>query len=225
MGSNRALVAGKKVAIFDVCDTLYDANTTAGFIEFVGRRADDSQILRIWRRWTSRTSPAFYVGAVAARLFSVDVARKRLIGSLRGFHRQELQRLARDYAAGPLVERENRRLHERLAEHRRAGERIILLSSSLDVVVEAIAAKLGAQFEASRLQFVDDVCTGKLKLDLTGRKRAHALRLCGPNTEFHVYTDNRSDLDLLALATGMTIVLPRGRRRRWARLDCEYIEL
>jgi phosphoserine phosphatase len=102
----------------------------------------------------------------------------------------------------------------------------MLMSSSIDLVVSQIAAQLNTEYRSSVLQFDGDLCTGRLSTDLTGKKAGELGKLAGQATARWVYTDNRSDKDLVLRASQATIVLPRGGGQdRWAGDACEYISL
>jgi phosphoserine phosphatase len=122
--------------------------------------------------------------------------------------------------AGKLV----KPVHERLQEHLRCGDRVLLASSSLDLIIAPVARCLGVEWVASQLEFANDICTGRLATDLTGRKPPALAALLTPGVSLHVYTDNRSDRDLLNLADQRTVIVPRSSKRgRWAGEDCEYL--
>lgn len=214
------------IAVFDVCDTLFSTNTTTGFLRFHAERTNNRRELRILRRWTSRSSPAFYVGALSYKLAGWDIGRTRVIGTLRGHSRTELKAAAECYARDELNRQIVAPVHDRVEEHLQRGDRVILASSSLDIVVAAIARDLGVEWLASELGFLDDTCTGRLVKDLTGRKPAAVSSIIPAGAHLHVYTDNRSDGALLRMAVRCTIILPAGSRsERWAGEDCEYLAL
>jgi len=216
----------KQIAIFDVCDTLFRTNTTLGFLRFFADRMGDAAASAVIRRWTSRRSPAFLAGALAYRLFDQDIARTRVIRTLHGYTREQLQAAGDDYVRVELASQLVGPVHERLCEHRRRGERVILASSSLDVVISAVARELKTEWVASELGYADGRCTGKLVTDLTGRKPAALAPLLQDAASLHVYTDNRSDRALLQMADCCTIILPAGSNgRRWAGEDCDYLAL
>lgn len=218
--------SGRRLVIFDLCDTLYDVNTTVGFVDYYQSAQQAQHIARTLRRWSSKASPWFYLGAIADRFFGADLARRRIIGALAGEPRTKLAAAAADYARNILSERANEPLHDRLTAHIAAGDHVMLLSSSLDVVVGEIAALLGVDYRASKLGFDGDRCTGKLKRDLTGRKSAAIRDLLEGGISLSVYTDNRTDRDLVAIADRAAIVVPRGKPLvRWGGQSCEYIRL
>lgn len=214
----------RPVAVFDVCDTLFRTNTTLGFLRFFAARAGDAAMSEVFRRWTSRSMPGFYAGALAYRLLGWDLARGRLLRLLKSRTVDELQVAANDYAATELASQRVQPVHDRLLEHRKRGDRVILASSSLDVVISAIARRLEVEWVASELGYEHGRCTGKLVRDLTGRKPAALTALLDRSASLHVYTDNRSDKTLLQMAERCTIILPAGPKgRRWAGEDCEYL--
>ena len=215
----------KWTAVFDVCDTLFSANTTLDFLRFHAQRSGDVKLNRALERWTARSSPAFYAGALALRLLHRDIGRTRIIAALHGSPRDELERAARDYVRESLSARSVQPVHERLRQHLARGDRVILASSSLDLVIAPVAKSLGVEtWVASELGFRDGRCTGRLVHDLTGRKSQAIAGILEASEAIHVYTDNRSDRDLLALADRRTVILPSGSRRgRWAGKDCEYV--
>ncbi|MCL6697365.1 haloacid dehalogenase-like hydrolase [Sphingomonas sp. NSE70-1] len=218
--------SASRLVIFDVCDTLYDANTTIGFIRYYQSRHASGALAKALSRWLDRGSPFFYAGAAAHHLLGWDVARQRIIAALDGEPRSRLTDAAFQYVRDILPASANQPIHDRLKAHQEAGDRVILMSSSIDLVVSQIAAVLDTEYRASVLEFDDDLCTGRLAADLTGRKADQLRGLAGPGIETWVYTDNRSDKNLVASVGRATIVLPRGRRQdRWAGDNCEYISL
>lgn len=220
-------MATRALAIFDVCDTLYAANTTVAYLDHLASSGDHPAVARAIDRWTSRRSPSFWVGAVAHRLLGWDVARERLVASLRGEARDTLEAAARDFAANVLPALVNAPLIDQLEAHRAAGDRVMLVSSSLDVVIAAIASRLGAEFAASTLGFRNGRSTGKIIRDVTGKKDDIVRDLDGVKpSHLVVYTDNRTDLALVRLADRATIVIPHGRRdEQWGGADVDTIRL
>lgn len=182
----------KPLVVFDLCDTLYAENSTAGFLRFTGHPKTC---------WPT--------------LPGLDLARRRMIAMLRGARKSELEQWADRYAAEWLPRRENAEVLDRLRAHRDQGDRIAILSAGIDIVVAAVARRLGVDYAASRLAFAGEQCTGRLATDLTGRKLPVALDLAA-GARWIAYSDNRSDRALLRAANEAFIVIPRGRATpRW----------
>jgi HAD superfamily phosphoserine phosphatase-like hydrolase len=198
------------LAIFDVCGTLYDENTTYGFLSFFHQRIGSDAFQRLNARWMGRTSPFFYLGALSYRLRGLDIARSHLVASLRGVPEADLVAASEAYAETVLPRRKNQPLIERLERHRAAGDRIVLISNSLDFVIAGIAKTLQVEFRASKLGFAEGLCTGRIEVDLTGRKASLLPSLTaglGPGKHVYVYTDNLSDRDLIERADQAAIVI------------------
>lgn len=192
------------IVIFDLCDTLVADNTTVGFLRLMGQR--HPQVARALDHWTRRGSPRYWIGAIAYRL-GRDLARERLVASLAGLSRAAIEAGAADYAAS-LGQRVNAAVIARLEAHRAAGERVMILSSSLDPVVGAIARTFGVEGRGSMLGYDGDRATGRLESDLTGAKLG-VVRDEGRDL-VAAYSDNRTDLGLLRAARRGVLVVPRG---------------
>lgn len=217
----------KTLVVFDVCDTLYKENTTFGFIRFLHK---DNLVFHVVdtvfsRRW----SPIYVLLAVLYRMTGCDIARHAIVAWLRGWDPDRLRYEANCYVKALLADRVVVETHRRLHGHKADGDRVILVSASLDVVVAAIAAQLGVDWRATSLEFSGGRCTGRIGYDLTGRKAdvAETLQVEGAErTRLVVYTDNLSDCDLVKAADEAVIVLPRGRNREvWRGIQAEYMQL
>lgn len=216
----------RPIAIFDVCGTLYQENTTRGFLTYFHQTKASRAYGRTEWMWTSTFSPIFYFGAIAYRWLGRDLARQMLLRSLAGVPRATIVEAARDYVATVLPAKRIEPLHAKLREHREAGDRVVLVSNSIDVVIEQIAQALGVEWRASEIGFAGDRCTGRLQTDLTGRKSAELVRL-DPyrKSPLLVYTDNRSDIDLVREADFATIILPpNGSKSAWRTDRIEFLE-
>lgn len=171
--------------IVDLCGTIVRENTTHEFLRALDR--DEGR----WRRSAllSRGGLAF------GNLLPALDHRGRLVASLRGIERGELQRQASVYAHDAL----RRAARVNLLERIRANPDVVLASASIDVVVAAFASALNIpRWVATQLQYdASGRCTGTIQLDATGRKRVLVERLLGQALCGHaVVTDNLEDEDL-----------------------------
>jgi phosphoserine phosphatase len=215
------------LAVFDLCDTLVAENTTVGFLRFYAEATGTAALKRALSRWTSRRSPFFYLGAAAHRLAGVDLGRRRMLAALAGERKDSLREQAGIYAGNLLKHGGNKVVLDRLRALEKAGAEVIIVSSSIDIVVAAIASTIGTNYLASELEFAGERCTGRLTRDLTGNKLA-ALRDAGllSGRSVHVFTDNRTDRSLVHAADRATIIIPGGKKaEHWAGAGCDYIQL
>jgi len=224
-GSDAPSGSAPTCVVFDVCNTLYDENTTFGFVRFYNAG-------RNWRRLVAvlvsrRASPLYWLLGLIYRATGVDLPRRAVIASLTGEPEGKLRSAARDYVRSHLSARAIAETQARLARHRSAGDRIVLISNSLDPVVEAIADRLGVEWKASRLGIRDGRLTGGLAIDLTGRKLEVARTILAehaPRPRLVVYTDNLSDLALVEAADEAVVIIPPGGdRAAWHGVRAEFL--
>ncbi len=142
-----------------------------------------------------------------------QIQRLSAIALLAGEPRSQLEARAREFIATvdaiqPTVE---------LLEAAKAkGNKVVLVSSSLDVVVAAVAERFQVDgYFASTLKFDDDVCLGELDEDLLGNKAALIDQEFGTaHTTF--VTDNFSDADCVDVVNKLYPVYRRGNTRAQA---------
>ncbi|HEY0973772.1 MAG TPA: HAD family hydrolase [Solimonas sp.] len=199
-----------RVAVFDVCNTLFRENTTAGFVEFYCRSQNLSPRLFLVRAIRRRLSPLRLLLAVARRLGSADHARLLLIRMLSGQSQADLQAAASSYVEGLLREKKVPVVWA-LLDSERTASRLVLASASLCVVVRELAARLDAVPISSELDFSEGVCRGRLSSDATGKKHVLVESFLDANrgAEVFVCTDNLSDAALLRRADeGVAVIYP-----------------
>ena len=185
----------RPLAVFDLDGTLL---THDSFLPFLVRYT-----LRRRRFWPLAVLPP-YVLLYLARLWSDRRAKERLLTAF--FGGQPLERIA-DHAEAFNEVWVKRRLRspliERLRRHQEAGDRVILLSASPDLYVNAIARMLGiAEVVATRVGRDGDLCTGRIVGDNCKGKhkvemlRRHLGRDSAPAGSA-AYGDSKSDLPIL----------------------------
>lgn len=188
-----------KILAVDVCGTLFDENTTAGFVRYHFKyfcehtpkklRLLDALRMPLLRQIT------IIIGLTSGR----DYFRSGYISLLRGERKDRLDHSASHYAAS-LEEKRIAKVWRRIADLRRDEWKPVLVSNSLDIVVSAIAKRLGWDWVASELSFSGGRCDGYLRNDLRGRK-ARRLEDCLAEVyddyRLAVVTDNASDADLI----------------------------
>jgi HAD superfamily hydrolase (TIGR01490 family) len=111
-----------------------------------------------------------------------------------------------------------------IAEARRAGCRIVLVTGALDFTMRPLARYLGAdELIANKMQFVGGKATGKvIPPIIEGANKANAIRdYCARHdlalAKSHAYSDSASDYAMLAVVGRPTAVNPDMRLRSLAR--------
>ena len=207
-----------RIAFFDLDKTLISRNSATLWIRFERRagRVTRTQTLQALA-WVLRYS----VGAVSDMSDPI----RRSVASLAGQREDELRERARVfyeelvrplYRPGALAA---------LREHREAGDRLVLLTSSSNYVSEQVSRDLGLDhFVCNRFEVdpagrytgraIEPLCFGSGKVELAERYAGEiGLRLA----DAAFYTDSHSDLPMLEAVGRPVTVHPDPRLRRLAR--------
>lgn len=215
------------VYVVDVCGTLVRDDTTAGLLAYHFKRTPE----RPWRgalllALTARRSPLRICFAVLEKLSGRHVLKHVLVGLLKGDSLDALNASAKEYARHLLDQRRVSNVWDRLAEPLESG-RVVLASASLEPVVAALAAALGARHVASSLAAHHGVLTGAYTHDLTGCKESALTVKYGANVlsgQVCVISDNLSDRPLLEKAAQACVVLHKPAHRvRWSGLAAHFL--
>ncbi len=147
----------RKIAVFDFDGTITESDTLAPFLlKFAGTARFLYSALR--------HAPTMLSAAIGAG--NRDAAKEKFLVSLIGGRPEgELVSAGNEYAAFVLREEKfNTEVIERLAWHRAEGHEIVVISASLDVYIQAIAAALGAaKAFGTEIEVESGVLTGRLR--------------------------------------------------------------
>jgi phosphatidylglycerophosphatase C len=139
--------------------------------------------------------------------------------TLRGRRRSELEAWTHDFVTRLLAKGVHRRALDVIEQHRRKGDRLVLLSASPDLYVPAIARALGFDEAISTgVRWNDDRFDGELVTpNRRGQEKAHCvseLRHRHPGVTIFAYANGPADLPHLKLVDRPLLVngLPVTRR-------------
>ena len=194
------------LVVCDVCHTLFEVNTTAGFVRYAMRQTDPLRY-GLARLLQSRRTPLLYALLVGGKLLGQDLGRDAQLRLLKGYYRDALSQLAGRWLDEELGRLRRDAIYQPVKTPAGEGAPIILASASIDPVVEAIAGRLGADFVCSRLEYDErGVCTGRLATDMTGAKDVALSNAIADAGQVVVITDNESDASLLRRADQRIVV-------------------
>jgi len=208
--------------VFDICDTLYFSNTTYDFIHFVLVQEKKKWRLFLYTLISSSVSPFFYLGLIINKSFKVDIHKFFVVKLLKGYSRIFLAKTATDFVNNFLNKKKIEPVFIYLDEYKKDKDtEVILLSASIFEVVKAIANKHNIQnFKSSTLSYKNDICTGKLFFDMTGKKQNYVTNITT------VISDNKSDKNLMLLAKErLAVVYNKSDIDYWKETTTNYIKL
>jgi HAD superfamily phosphoserine phosphatase-like hydrolase len=196
-----------KLAVIDICGTLFDSNTTFDFIKWYLHRQHKNRD-RLFS--LMRTLPAKALNKCSIQFLKLDLVRVILIRLLNGLDRAILKEEAEAFYQEFLLSRKRTEILSIVETLRQEGYDLILVSATLDFIAEKIAEKLDIhQFLSTTLYYKNDICLGKIKEDLLGRKVTVLTSIMKQYEEVLTITDNKSDLSLINQSTYSYIVSPR----------------
>lgn len=185
-----------KIAAFDFDGTLTYKDTLIPFLAHVSGKVGLCRSLLA-------TSPS--LAQYALGIMTNGSAKERLVGNaLKGQNYSKLQELAESWSLG--IHMQPKTL-EQLDHHKKLGHYCILVSASLDVYLQCVAARLG--FDAlvcTKLGVMPDgTLTGKFSTpNCWGDEKVKRLiEIIGPleNVELYAYGDSSGDAAMLQAAT------------------------
>lgn len=184
----------RNIAVFDFDGTITKRDTLAPFLlKFAGTA----------RLLASAVHHAPSMLSAAVGVGDRDAAKEKFLVSLIGGRREsELISAGIEYAALVLSEeRFNAAVIERLAWHRAEGHEIVVISASLDVYIQSIAAALGAtKAFGTEIEVEAGLLTGRLRGgNVRAANKVQRLDqwLSGDQSEIWAYGDSSGDDELL----------------------------
>lgn len=213
------------IAVFDVCGTLYQSNTSLDFVEFFLRQR--RHVAGAAYMQLSRSKPGKLLHYASARYLKRDLLRSTAAALLRGATQEELEQASRAFVQTVLSRRRKPNVLALLERYRASGYQILLLSASFSFVIAAVAEDVRADaFIASELTTDHGVIQGTYAMDLLYRKKAVLLERYPAITDLVVVTDNKADLELLKLASQGYAVYNNTRNYQfWDSLNLNHVQL
>lgn len=196
----------RAIALFDVDNTLTDLSTPDLFVDQVLRRGKSLRV---------RCADLARRAAAHLRLVPIDRLRLFKLTFLRGRTESELREAARVFVDDVVLPSLRPAVRARLEDHRKKGDRVVLISGGYDLYLDVLKERLAADgVVANRVAFQDGVCTGRIVgADCMGEEKVARLRQIYDVAEFDLaastaYSDAPSDLPLLRFVGRGVIVSP-----------------
>ncbi|PSU96066.1 hypothetical protein C0W80_18325 [Photobacterium leiognathi subsp. mandapamensis] len=195
------------VVIYDVCGTLYNSNTTFDFCKWRCKG-------KLWSLTLSMCNLKLFkiVNKIAENLFNIHLSRRLHLLSLKGVNKKILYEEASSFVDYFLKDKSITPIYNMILKDISDGNKVLLISASIDPVISAIAKSLNVEYISSSLEYIDDICSGNIDKDLLGSK--DKLNIININK---VVTDNTSDYELCKKSKYSVIVMNEKNKRFWSK--------
>lgn len=194
----------QRIAVFDLDQTITTRGTWG---RFVSQSVKDKplRLIGLWAR--AGVGQLLYKFTRRER---ISVKRGMLRWSLAGQSREELDALADAFAESEVKSGLRPGAVRQITQHRDAGDKIIIASAGADLVVEAIAkrigidvvvcTKLGWDGEKCSPNFASENCYAAGKLSMLLKRLETIDDFCRETVHITMYSDSYSDLSVLEYA-------------------------
>lgn len=184
------------LALFDFDGTLTSKDSLPGFIQYaVGK-------------------PRYYLGlallspVLIAYQFGVirnDIAKQKLMGQyFSGWSFERFQRIAEDYSRSEIDKILRQQAIEKLKWHQQQGDRVVVVSASMEDWLKPWCDERGVELLATRLLSVNGIISGEFETpNCHGEEKVNRVKAFLQLSDFdciYVYGDSSGDTELLALA-------------------------
>lgn len=179
----------EKIFIFDVCGTLTKTNNTYHFIYWVCKGNIFKLVL-------------FYFYIFGLDVFGLlkiknQFFRYKIISLLSGYSKKKLEKYADDYIDKLFsTKKVNNLLLRKIERRKKKGNRVILMSASIDLPINALKKRLNVEVYSSSLVYIKGKCTGVLKEDLLFSKKDKINEILKAGDKIYFYSDNYEDKEV-----------------------------
>lgn len=197
-----------KIAVFDVCGTLYNSNTTFDFLDWYFSKNKKYQFFRK----LSKTFLGKVLNYPFYKFMKKDLI--RLIGTsfLKNKSTREIEIASKEFIKEKLESKKKLDIVKMLENYRKENYEIILISGSYEFLIKEIALEFEIKnFFATKLQNINDFYTGKLSHDQLFNKIDLIKTIYPKYEEFIVVSDNLTDYSLLKAASKGFIVCNKSK--------------
>jgi len=203
-----------KIALFDVCDTLYSVNTTFSFLDnyFTEHKK------YLWFRKFTKLFVVKVANYLIYKYTKKDLIRLYATTFLKEKALQEIESYGHKFVNGFLSTKLKEPILNMLTHYKEEGYTIVLMSGSYEFIIKEVAEYVQADyFYASKLKEHDGFYFGRYDEDILLSKRELLAQNFPIIEELIVVSDNKTDLPLLQIANSAYAVCNKQK-------DCTFWE-
>ena len=184
----------KQIVVFDVCDTLYNTNTTFKFLDkiFINNKK-----YKIFRK-ISKLFPVMLLNYLFYKLIKIDFIRAFGTFFLKGEKVQEIKKISNNFVYQDLVLEIKTIISKKIEFYKNKGYQIVLMSGSYDFIIKEVAEYFNVdEFYASKLCILNGEYTGKYDKDILMNKHDLFKENYTNLDQLVVISNNKTDLDFM----------------------------
>lgn len=201
-----------KILAVDLCNTIYDSNTTQDFFNFVFENDDYYKSLK-----RKNKSVSFkVVNKLSNKIFKYDMSRALITKILSDKTKEEIDLLVLDFIDNFLSEKKIEKVHSIIEDYKLKGYKVVIISASYDFIARAVVKKLGLDScIASKAEIVNERYTGRVERDIFYKKFDVFKDNFKLYSELIMITDNETDYDFVKNTKKSYIVINNSNRAFW----------
>jgi len=213
-----------KLAVFDVCGTLYSSNTTFDFLDWYFSKNKKYQFFRK----LSKTFLGKILNYPFYKFMKKDLIRLLGTSFLKDKSITEIEIASRKFIIENLDAKKKPDIIKLLETYKNENYEIVLISGSYEFLIKEIALKFEVKnFFATKLQNINGLYTGKLSHDQLFNKIDLIKTIYPKYQELIVVSDNLTDYSLLKAASKGFIVCNKSKHMNFWKeknlKNCEVI--
>jgi len=183
-----------KIAVFDVCGTLYNANTTFAFL-------DDYFSANKKYLFFRKVSNLFVVKVLnhyIYKYFKMDIIRVVATSFLKGEKVETVASYSHKFVHQKLQNKIKQNIYKKLKQYKEENYTIVLMSGSYEFIIKDVLDYVGADyFFASKLEVNNGVYEGRYEEDILLSKLQLLKKEFPTISTLVVLSDNKTDLNLM----------------------------
>lgn len=204
----------KKILIIDICDTLYNSNTTFDFLNFYYFDNPNYKSLNKLRKniFIKGFNKVFY------KILKKDLVRIIFTLLLKNEKVKDIEIAAENFYNNFLKSREKELSLNLLKKYKLEGYDLVIISGTYEFIAKKIGEKLKVtKVYGTLLEEKKGKYSGRLKLDMLIHKKKIVHEILNENSDsvLHLLTDNITDYNLVKCAEKANIVITDYNKKFW----------
>ncbi|EKT63114.1 HAD family hydrolase [Providencia alcalifaciens] len=193
----------KKIAVFDICDTIYPFNTTYSYIKKIFHKKSF---------WPQEYILIKILNKISKIITGVDFIRNYNINLLKGMTEDQLEFYALNFIHDL---KENQLISNLMTDFKKNNYEIVLLSATLAPIAKYVAKNFSIEkYYSTSLEYNQQgQFTGKISKDLLGNKYDILKEISYFSDDVIFITDNKSDSTCIPLCNKFIAVIPSGKNK------------